>query len=45
MYFDNINEIVDRLRLLVSSRDAGHTGHENEIASIVEELREAGVIA
>lgn len=44
VYWDNPNEIVDRLRLLTSSKDAGHTGHDNEIMSILEELREAGLI-
>ena len=44
VYWDDANELVDRLRLLLASRDAGHTGHDNEIASIVEELREAGLI-
>jgi hypothetical protein len=43
-YWDDPNELVDRLRLLFASRDAGHTGHENEILSIIEELREAGHI-
>lgn len=44
VYFDDINEIVDRLRLLVSSQQAGNTSHNNEIVSIIEELREANVI-
>lgn len=44
VFWDDINELVDRLRLLVSSQTAGHTGHINEIQSILEELREAGVI-
>lgn len=43
-YWDNPNELCDRLRLLLASQDAGHTGHANEIASIIEELREAGFI-
>lgn len=43
-YWDNPNELVDRLRLLVSSSSAGHTGHNNEIISILEELREAKII-
>jgi hypothetical protein len=43
-YWDDPNELVDRLRLLIASRDAGHSGHENEILSIIEELREAGYI-
>lgn len=44
MYWDNPNELVERLRLLVSSTSAGHTGHNNEIISIIEELREANII-
>lgn len=43
-YWDDPNELVDRLRLLVSSTSAGHTGHNNEIISIIEELREARII-
>lgn len=43
-YWDNPNELVDRLRLLVSSQAAGHTGHNNEIIAIIEELREAKII-
>lgn len=39
-YFDDPNELCDRLRLLVSSRMAGNTNHMQEINSIVEELRE-----
>lgn len=44
VYFDDINELIDRLKLLIASKDAGHTGHENEILSIIEELREADII-
>lgn len=43
-YWDDPNELVERLRLLVSSSSAGHTGHNNEIISIIEELREANII-
>lgn len=43
-YWDDPNELVNRLRLLISSKSAGHTGHENEIISIIEELREAKII-
>lgn len=43
-YWDDPNELVDRLRLLISSQSAGHTGHEREIASIIEELRESNFI-
>lgn len=44
VYWDNPNELVDRLRLLKASQAAGHTGHDNEIISIIEELREAKII-
>lgn len=44
VYWDNANELVDRLRLLLSSRSSGHNGHDNEILSIIEELREADLI-
>lgn len=43
-YWDDPNELVDRLRLLISSQAAGHTGHTNEIISILEELQEAKII-
>lgn len=39
-YFDDPNELCDRLRLLISSRIAGNTNHMQEINSIIEELRE-----
>lgn len=44
VYWDDVNELCDRLRVLISSKQAGHTGHDIEIASIIEELRENGVI-
>ncbi|KAJ2937565.1 hypothetical protein O0L34_g12962 [Tuta absoluta] len=44
VYWDDANELVDRLRLLYASQMAGNTGHENEINSIIEELIEAGII-
>lgn len=44
VYWDNPNELVDRLKLLIASRDAGNTGLDNEIISIIEELRESKVI-
>ncbi len=43
-YWDDPNELIDRLKLLEASRLAGNTGVKNEIFSIVEELREAGYI-
>ena len=41
---DGPNKIVNRLRLLEASRQADHNGHDNEIPSIIEELREASLI-
>lgn len=43
-HWDDPNELVDRLRLLIASKNAGNTGHSNEIISILEELQEAGII-
>lgn len=43
-YWDDPNELVDRLRLLVAERLAGNNNHENEILAIIEELRECGII-
>lgn len=43
-YWDNVNELCDRLKLLIASRDAGHTGHDNEILAIIEELKESQII-
>ncbi|XP_011858847.1 PREDICTED: uncharacterized protein LOC105556369 [Vollenhovia emeryi] len=44
VHWDDPNELVDRFRLLEASRQAGHNDHDNEIMSIIEELREAGLI-
>ena len=44
VYFDDPNEIVERLELLIGEREAGHTGVDSEILSILEELQERGLI-
>lgn len=44
VYWNNVKELIDRLKLLWASKMVGHTGHENEISSIIEELREEGII-
>lgn len=44
VHWDDPNELVNRLRLLMASQSSGHTGHANEIVSILEELREVGII-
>lgn len=43
-YWDDPNELVERLKLLIAERNAGNSSHENEILSILEELREANII-
>jgi hypothetical protein len=42
--WDDTNKLVDRLRLLDASRQAGNNAHDNECHSIIEELCEAGLI-
>lgn len=44
IYWDDPNELVERLKLLTASKDAGNSNHDNEIISIIEELKEAGII-
>ncbi|XP_072757503.1 uncharacterized protein [Anoplolepis gracilipes] len=43
VHWNDPNKLVDRLRLLEASRQAGNNAHGNEIMSIIEELREAGL--
>ena len=43
-YWNDPNELIDRLRLLDSAVAAGNLSHLNEIQSILEELREARII-
>lgn len=46
IYWDDVNELVDRLALLWASKRAGNVvAHNNEISSIEEELRELRYIA
>lgn len=40
VYFNDPNELVTRLRVLLASQYAGNHSHQNEIQSILEELRE-----
>jgi len=44
VYWNDPNELVERLQLLLASQAAGNTGLSNEILSIYEELYEAGLI-
>lgn len=44
VFWDDPNELVQRLRLLMASEQAGNDSHRNEINSIIEELQEAQII-
>ncbi|EZA49491.1 hypothetical protein X777_12285 [Ooceraea biroi] len=44
VHWDDLNELMDRLRLIEASRDAGNDSHDAEFLSIIEEFREAGII-
>lgn len=44
VYWNKPKELINRLRLLWSSKMAGHSGHDNEILNIIEELREEGIV-
>lgn len=43
-YWNDPNELVNRLRLLIASKNAGNNNHQNEINSIIEELKESNII-
>ena len=38
------NTLLERLDLLLASKEAGHTGAENELVSICDELKRQGVL-
>lgn len=44
VYFDDPNEICQRLELLLAEREAGNQGVDSEILAILEELQERGFI-
>lgn len=44
IHYDDVNELVERLQLLMASQAAGNDSHSNEIISIIEELREQKII-
>uniref|UniRef100_A0ABD2WBK0 DUF8207 domain-containing protein n=1 Tax=Trichogramma kaykai TaxID=54128 RepID=A0ABD2WBK0_9HYME len=43
-YWNDPNELCERLKLLLGEKNAGNSSHDNEINSIIEELREEGYI-
>lgn len=44
IYFDDYNELVERLKLIIAAKNAGNNNMDNEINSIIEELKEANII-
>lgn len=44
IYYNNVNKIVNRLRLLWEAKQAGHSGVDNEIVALTDELRQRGYI-
>lgn len=45
IYYNNINKLVDRMRLLHESIQAGHTGLDNEMVALTEELKNRGYVS
>lgn len=43
-FYNDPNELCERLKLLIASRVAGNTNHAQVINSLVAELRESGYI-
>ncbi|WP_143457381.1 hypothetical protein, partial [Klebsiella pneumoniae] len=39
IYYNDVNKLVDRMRLLYEARQAGHTGVKNEMVALEQELR------
>lgn len=44
IYWDDPNALVERLKLLTDSQKAGNNSHQNEMVSIINGLKEAGII-
>lgn len=44
IYYNDVNKLVDRMRLLYESMQAGHTGLDNEMVALTEELKRSGYV-
>ena len=42
--WDDSNELIDKLRILMAEQTAVNYGHTNEILTIISELRKAGYV-
>jgi hypothetical protein len=45
IYYNNLNKLVDRMKLIYEAKQAGHSGLENEWVALIGELRNRRVIA
>ena len=45
IYYNDPNDLVDRLQLLVASQEAGNTGVNNDISDIIDELLKKAYIS
>lgn len=45
IYYNDVNKLVDRMRLLHEAMEAGHTGLDNEWVALIDELRNRRIIA
>lgn len=44
IYYKDINKLIDRMRLLYEAKQSGHTGVDNELIALTEEMRGRGYI-
>jgi hypothetical protein len=44
IYYNNLNKLVNRMRLIHEAMEAGHTGLQNEWVALVDELLNRGII-
>jgi hypothetical protein len=45
IYYNDINKLVDRMKLIYEAKQAGHSGLENEWVALIGELRNRRIIA
>lgn len=45
IYYNDINKLVERMKLLYEAKQSGHTGVDNELIALTEEMRSRGYIA
>lgn len=43
-YYHDLNDLVDRMRLIHDAKQAGHTGLDNEMLALIEELKRKNIV-